>query len=219
MPITRALLSSPTQEYPARICCLCNTRQRRPNLEFVPMPHGPPADQPRAIGSSPAANRRSRVDRIWSFKTRRRSRRRRPPSTVPRWTGTPDSTASRAQPRTRPTTFPRARFRDERAFQTTSGRRPLGTSRSSSLDVRFRCSSQGRSAGVGGRRARSREGGRRVLSRLSPPHRAFIGRVLRDTRRRLHRERRPYAGGVPARGSLPYAASAWRGGQPALGVA
>jgi hypothetical protein len=41
-------------------------------------------------------------------------------------------------------------------------------SRSSSLDVRFRCSSQGRSAGVGGRRARSREGGRRVLSRLSP---------------------------------------------------
>jgi hypothetical protein len=92
-------------------------------------------------------------------------------------------------------------------------------SRSSSLDVRFRCSSQGRSAGVGGRRARSREGGRRVLSRLSPPHRAFIGRVLRDTRRRLHRERRPYAGGVPARGSLPYAASAWRGGQPALGVA
>jgi hypothetical protein len=27
------------------------------------------------------------------------------------------------------------------------------------------------------------------------------------------------AGGVPARGSLPYAASAWRGGQPALGVA
>jgi hypothetical protein len=55
-------------------------------------------------------------------------------------------------------------------------------SRSSSLDVRFRCSSQGRSAGVGGRRARSREGGRRVLSRLSPPHRAFIGRVLRDTR-------------------------------------
>jgi hypothetical protein len=92
-------------------------------------------------------------------------------------------------------------------------------SRSSSLDVRFRCSSQGRSAGVGGRRARSREGGRRVLSRWSPPHRAFIGRVLRDTRRRLHRERLPYAGGVPARGSLPYAASAWRGGQPALGVA
>jgi hypothetical protein len=92
-------------------------------------------------------------------------------------------------------------------------------SRSSSLDVRFRCSSQGRSAGVGGRRARSREGGRRVLSRLSPPHRAFIGRVLRDTRRRLHGERLPYAGGVPARGSLPYAASAWRGGQPALGVA
>ena len=68
-------------------------------------------------------------------------------------------------------------------------------------------------------RARSREGGRRVLSRWSPPHRAFIGRVLRDTRRRLHRERLPYAGGVPARGSLPYAASAWRGGQPALGVA
>jgi hypothetical protein len=40
-----------------------------------------------------------------------------------------------------------------------------------------------------------------VLSRLSPPHRAFIGRVLRNTRRRLHREGRPYAGGVPARGS------------------
>ena len=36
---------------------------------------------------------------------------------------------------------------------------------------------------------------------------------------RLYRERLPYAGGVPARGSLPYAASAWRGGQPALGVA
>jgi hypothetical protein len=50
-------------------------------------------------------------------------------------------------------------------------------------------------------RSLAREGGRRVLSRLSPPHRAFIGRVLRNTRRRLHREGRPYAGGVPARGS------------------
>jgi hypothetical protein len=52
----------------------------------------------------------------------------------------------------------------------------------------------------------------------APSPRHITGRVLRDTRSRGRRERRAYAGGVPARGSLPYAASAWRGGQPALGV-
>jgi hypothetical protein len=53
-------------------------------------------------------------------------------------------------------------------------------------------------------RSLAREGGRGVMSRLSPPIGHFIGRVLRDTRHRLHRERRPYAGKVPVRGS-PYA--------------
>ena len=48
--------------------------------------------------------------------------------------------------------------------------------------------------------------------------RQITGRVLSDTRSRGRRERLPHVGGVPARGSLPYAASAWRGGQPVLGV-
>jgi hypothetical protein len=126
MPITQRAFSSSTQEHPARICCLCNTRQRQPNLESFLRPTGPPANQQPAIGSSPAPSADLGRSGL-VFKTRRRSRGRRPPSTVPPWTATPDITASRAQPRTRPTTLPRARFRDEPAFQTTSGRRPLGT--------------------------------------------------------------------------------------------
>jgi hypothetical protein len=39
------------------------------------------------------------------------------------------------------------------------------------------------------------------MSRLSPLIGHFIGRVLRDTRHRLRRERRPYAGKVPVTGS------------------
>ena len=73
----------------------------------------------------------------------------------------------------------------------------LCTGRKGSGQVTLPLIVQGRSEGVGGRRARSREGGRRVLSWLSPTHRAFIGRVLRDTRHRLCRERRLYAGKVP----------------------
>jgi hypothetical protein len=56
---------------------------------------------------------------------------------------------------------------------------------------------------------------------LAPVHQPLTRprTLLREARHRLHRERHPYAGGAPARGSLPDAASAWRGGQPALGVA
>jgi hypothetical protein len=52
----------------------------------------------------------------------------------------------------------------------------------------------------------------------APSLRHLTGRVLRDTRCRHRRAKAPYRGGVSATGSLPYAASAWRGGQPALGV-
>src|SRR4051794_3808211 len=41
------------------------------------------------------------------------------------------------------------------------------------------------------------EGGRGAMSRLSPLIGHFIGRVLRDTRHRLCRQRRLYAGKVP----------------------
>ena len=43
--------------------------------------------------------------------------------------------------------------------------------------------------------------GRRVVSRLSSPHRAFSsGGCCGDTRHRLHRERLPYPGKVPRKG-------------------
>ncbi len=79
---------------------------------------------------------------------------------------------------------------------------------------------QGRRAGVGGRRAHSRvKAGVVWCPGCRPLIGHFIGRVLRDTRHRLHRERRPYARGVPARGSttvtVPVASLARRPAHPA----
>ena len=72
--------------------------------------------------------------------------------------------------------------------------------RGSSLNPRACSSSRAGAQELAAARSRAREGGRRVMSRLSPPHRAFHRAGVADTRHRLHRERRPYAGGVPERG-------------------
>jgi hypothetical protein len=48
------------------------------------------------------------------------------------------------------------------------------------------------------------------MSRLSPLIGHFIVRVLRDTRHRLHWERHPYAGGVPAAGGRSMTSKTFR---------